>query len=1025
MRHSCRLSAIAVALLAITVGAADQATAQNVVAGVVVGARNRQPLPGVRVLVEATGLFAVTDAAGRFHIENVVGVRVSLSAQLIGYRAVTLPVSVGATDIQLVLAELIINLDEIVVTGTAGETQRRAVGNTVAKIATAEIQAIAPTSDMFSALKAQAPSVHIRPSGGGAGEGGQIRIRGVNSLSLNNEPLIYVDGVRVDNSDRGIAASSTYWQGAHRLNDIPVQEIESIEIIKGSAAATLYGTEASNGVIQIITKRGRVGRPRVNVSMQQGANWVPNPGDRMPTMWSRLDDGSFHQSADCALPGAPSPCGFNAARNEALNGTPIFTTGHVQRYGVDVTGGSDELQYFIGAGWEEESGTVQPSALERFRLRTNLTAIVSPQLQVTANLGYSAAQTDYALTWFQQGGGGVAHVMYPDISATGRGADGRGFGNRLTPSQYRFAKIVSDNVDRFTGGVTIRHEPSSWFSHRFTVGADYGATEGNLITERQTDLDILAKLGVEALGLRVVNNRTSQINTIDYAGSVNFDLTDRVRSKTSVGLQYYRQYIEFNEVRGEQFPGPGVTAVNAAAVKFASGTFSENITVGTYVQQQFSLNDRLYLTAAIRADDNSAFGEDFDLVTYPKFGAAWVMSEEPFWPFSFINTFRVRGAYGQSGKQPISFAALRVFQPMTAPGDQAGVRPLSVGNPELGPERSEEYEIGFEAGLFDDRIGIDFNYYNKRTSDLILNRNIPPSAGFPGSQPVNIGEVTNTGIELMVTGVPIDTRDVRLELMFTAAQNSNLITDMGGVPPLNIVTQQAREGFPVLGFFGRRVISADVAADPTTGAPIVTNVMCDGGTGRDGVEQGGSPVDCATAPDLYHGRPTPEWEGAITTNLTLFNRLTLYGMIDYQVNVWVFDWNIGGNCASRLICATNQLADSAMAHPVRAANWTFFHFGAAQHPDRSFARVRQISASYSLPQSWVKKMFGASSASVTLSARNLWLLWTRDKFGTGDPDIASSNGANQADGSLAQQYYINFVPTPLNRQFVFSLRIGF
>src|SRR5690606_8237143 len=246
-----------------------------------------------------------------------------------------------------------------------------------------------------------------------------------------------------------------------------------------------------------------------------------------------------------------------------------------------------------------------------------------------------------------------------------------------------------------------------------------------------------------------------------------------VNSQTTFGAQYYRRFSKFVTADGEDFATPGLRIIDAAAKTFGFESYTENTTVGIFAQQQFGFNDRLFLTAALRADDNSAFGDEFSLVYYPKASITWVMTEEPFWTFDRVSSLRVRGAYGQAGQQPGAFDALRTFNPVPGQGDRATITPGTIGNPNLGPERSSEIELGFDAGLFDERVGIEFTWYSKLTRDAILLRPVAPSTGFPGSRCINIGEIQNRGYEISLNATPVNTARVKWDATFSLAPMTN------------------------------------------------------------------------------------------------------------------------------------------------------------------------------------------------------------------------------------------------------------
>jgi outer membrane receptor protein involved in Fe transport len=494
-----------------------------------------------------------------------------------------------------------------------------------------------------------------------------------------------------------------------------------------------------------------------------------------------------------------------------------------------------------------------------------------------------------------------------------------------------------------------------------TVGLDLTGENNQSITERMDETLAPFYTAQEALGSKSAERRDVSYTTVDYGGTVSLPINSSLKSSSSFGLQYYRRFVQIINASGREFPAPDLSTIRATAVTFGGDDFVENTTVGLYGQQQFDWKNRLFLTGALRADDNSAFGENFSLVIYPKVSASWVVSEEPFWNVPLIDALRVRFAYGASGQQPETFAALRTYAPITTGSGGAALTPTLIGNPDLAPERGEEIEVGFESALFDHRVGVEFTYFNQRTRGAILLRQQPPSLGFPGSQFVNVGEIRNRGMEMLLRGTPMDTRRAKLDLLFNFSTNENRVVDLGGEEFIALGTQQHRVGYPVAAWFERRVVSAEVDA---RGRAV--NVLCDDG-------QGGS-MSCRNAPRVYLGRSQPNVEGSFSPTLTLFERLTLFAMFDFKLGYKKDDTERQGRCATREVCVENLFPDQ---YPIIAAEIqdpTIFNSNLRLH-DASFGKFRELSASYSLPANWAARA-GASRASVRLSARNL-ATWTR------------------------------------------------
>jgi TonB-linked SusC/RagA family outer membrane protein len=957
------------------IGAAA-AQAQNI-AGSVLDERST-PLAGARVAIQGGTAFALTDIRGRFRLENVSGA-VTLRVTMIGFRPTTVEARAGEEAVVIRLSPTIVELGEVVVTGTAGGEERRSIGNAVSKIAASDIQRVAPVQNISNLLNARAPGVVYQQSQGAVGSGGRIRIRGASSLSLNNEPLLYIDGVRVDNA----TARGFSWSSTSRLNDLDPNTIESIEVIKGPAAATLYGTEASNGVIQIITKKGAAGRAQIGFTTSLGSNWIADPEGKFDRTVS------YYKDTDGTIKS------FNLVRAESERGTPLFRNGRIRRYGVEASGGVQGVQYFLSGGYDDDEGVMDPNRLAKWSGRANIQAAISDKFSISANGGYTSSRNQQPIHELLRG-------AWNPVPAT-RTLPNRGF-LVAPPEVLRRSQFQVEDLARFTSGIQFNHTPFSWLSHRLNVGVDEVNEQAETVSPR-LPADLARFLGTAGVsGSKSIVKRELTTTTVDYGATATWQATKAIGTKSSVGLQYYRQFTKLGTQSGIGFPAPGVTTISSAATRTATETFIENVTLGVYLQEQLSFKDRFYLTGAIRADDNSAFGQQFDLVSYPKVSASWVLSEEPFWPLKFLNTFRLRGAFGQSGRQPDAFASLRTFEPVPGPGGVPAVRPQFTGNPQLGPERGNEIEAGIEAALFDDRIGIDFTVYDKRTKDAILSRQVAPSFGFPGFQPVNIGEIMNRGVELSVSATPVTSRNVRWDLVFGFSHNANRIIDMAGLPEITAAPNQYhRVGFPVAGYFEQVVVSANIV----NGLP--TNLMCD--SGLNGGHQGGTPVPCATAPRVFIGQPAPKYEGSVNTTLQLFNRLTVTGLMDFKVGQSVFSADIAIQCTILRLCLPNV---DPTADPIAAGEMSTSRFGPYTTPRVSFAKIRNVAATYRVPERWARYL-GASSALITVAARNI-ATFSGYKRGA-DPDISVVFTGSQ------YQPAFNQIPTPM--ELLTSIRLTF
>ncbi len=932
------------------------------VTGRVTDARSTQPLAGTTVQIVGTGLGATTDNEGRYRIAGVPAGSQVLLARRIGYAGVRQPITVRddqQTTADFKLEPAAFSLEDIVITGTAGGEQRRTLGNSVAVIdaSTALERSAAPS--LTALLNARAPGAIITPGTGRIGAGPTIQIRGRSTLSLSSEPIVYIDGVRVNNATgqgvSGANASSFGAQGsqiASRLDDINPDDIESIEVIRGPAAATIYGTEAANGVIQIITKKGRSGATRWSVSVEQGMTRFQNAADRIPTNY-------FKNAQGVVVP-------WNGYQQEVDSGRPFFHNGHTQSYNLNVSGGRDALTYYVSGSYDDQEGIEPNNSGKAFSGRVNLAAALSPRIDLQTNLGYVRSSTHLGAD------NGLSPLFTSILGHSLRNTTTRGF--YLVPPEV--PQRLYDNsveINRFTGGATFNHRPLDWFSHRLVLGLDYTSDDSKAL-ERFATPDLapfLAPLGGASIsGGRIGQTlRNSTFVTGDYAGTARFKLTKSVSSNSSVGANFVRKQLKQSFLSGLNFPAPDLETVSSTTLpQVPLQTLVVNTTLGVWGQQQLGWNDRVYLTAALRVDNNSAFGEDFKWVTYPKLSAAWVISEEPFFSGlrNSLNTLKLRAAYGQSGTQPDAFAALRTFVAAGRANGESGVTPGSVGNDSLKPERAKEVEVGFEAALFN-RLSLDFSYFTKRTKDAIIQQSTAPSSGFAGSQPLNIGETSNHGIELQAIFSALSGNRVAWEIGGNIATNKDRVEDTGIIPFLGSTNIRSTKGYPINAYWSRRVVSAD--RDPTTSA--ITNVLCDGGAS-------GVPVACSAAPEVFIATQTPKLTGAITSTVTLWKRLTFYGLVDFKRGHRLYNAN------EQLRCGTLAEYCDAFYNPQNYETLFLASITPASRSaniiapfvqNASFFRLSELSLSYQLPAQWLRRT-GITSARLGVAGRNLHT-WTK------------------------------------------------
>jgi TonB-dependent SusC/RagA subfamily outer membrane receptor len=960
----------------------------GVITGRVTEAGSGRPLSGVQVAVDGTRLGTLTNEEGRYLLQGVPAGEHGVRVILLGFReqSSSVTVQVGATVVlNFMLPQSAIALDELVVTVT-GEQRRREIGNSVGIVDAAAVTQVATISGVQELLTGRVPGVVMLHGDGQAGSGPRVTIRGFSSLNLGTEPLIYIDGIRVDNAtERGPFGGSVKF--GNRLSDLNPNDIERVEVVKGPAAATLYGTEASNGVIHVITKKGAPGATRFGIRVRQGAAWVPNIEGRWPVNYG----------LDAATGQVVS---LNYAQMEKDAGNPFYRSGRLQGYGLNASGGSDVLHHYTSVDYDQDEGVERDNQFSRFSGRTNLTALPHEKVELRATFGTVVTRADFAHFIARPTGNGL-DANPARLSMPSRGYS---FG---PPHLIKQGMSMWEDVDRFTTGLEVRHRPTQWFSHRLNVGLDFVSNEASWLVPNLEGNPAAPFISFWAAGLRYIERWADTYGTFDYSASVSTDVTQTLGSSTSAGLQFNSKKVNYIRTVSRGFPPGGVQSAASGAVKdIQEQSVTENNTVGLFLQQQFSLRDRLFVTGAVRADDNSAFGSGFDVVLYPKASVSWVVSQEPFWPFGSLETLRLRAALGSSGRQPDAFTALRTYEPVSGTSGRATVTPLSPGNPDLKPERGVELELGFEAGLFGDRLGLDFTFYDTEVRDAIVAAPSAPSFGFPGQRLVNAGELRNRGFELAVRGVLVDLGSVRWEATANVARNdSKVLSLIDDLDFLSVGMLSAHKvGYPVQGWFLKRVVSAEL-----DGSGRATSILCDDGRG------GG--VGCAQAPRVYWGTPIPRTHGAFSTTATLLGWLQLYGMVDFHTGHKRQSSIAFNRCAFAKVCEENFYPERFDANRIAEFQMADFGIQGQGVVDASFAKLRELSLVVTIPDRWVRSV-QASRATLRLAGRNLHT-WT--SFPHFDPELFDQQGFGRANPAT----YGAGSQTPPARQFVTTIEIAF
>ena len=1038
MHHLCRRLCVLAGLLVFAVSPAwaQQASTGGSLIVRASDAASQRPLEAVRVLLVGTTIAAQTGTDGRVTLRNVAAGDYTLRLLRVGYSEMTKRVTVvsgqpATIDIGMTVAA--VNLQPVVTTAT-GEQRRVELGNATTNIDAARVMESAPVTNLNDLLNSRAPGVTVT-SGTQTGTGARIRVRGMNSVSLSNEPIWIIDGIRMtsNRADFGTATGNggtTGGNNASRVGDLNPEEIENIEVVKGPAAATLYGTDAANGVILVTTKKGRAGAARWSVFGEGGSVQDRNYYPAAYTTWGKRPGETVSSRGFCNLQRVGTgECVADSTSSLNIFDRPDLTpldNGNRQKFGVQVSGGTETTRYFIGVEDEREVGvmslpqferrrvdslglplrdwTKRPNALDRRTLRVNLNSALTPKIDVGLATNFINLDSRYSLESNATAGlgsqvfGGPGTTDNGTISTVGTPLNGY----RAWTPYYTWSERTGQNINRFIWSANVNWRPFSWLSNRAVVGNDWtGRIDENLLYRGEGP----PLTATTRLGSRGINNVSINNLTVDLGSTAQYAWHNWLSMKTTVGAQYIG-YRSFGAITGSSQLAPGSQSVSSGTALVVGEATTIQKTFGVYIEQAAAIRDRLFLTAAIRVDQNSAFGTDFQNIRYPKASMSYLISQEDWWKApSFINAVRLRYAYGQSGVQPGPNDALRFYLASTtniANVDQPTVIQGALGNDNLKPERSAEHETGFEIQMFGQRLNLDATYYSKTTQDALISAILPPSYGSVTSQLRNLGAVKNAGFEGTLTGQILQGKNIGWDFNLSGSINANKVVSLGNTPPQIGTTSRTVAGYPIAGLWAVPIKGwQDKNGDGllTYFADAAKNEVFTGDTAE------------------YRGYATPPWQATFTNGLELLNRqLRLTTMFDYRGgNKWYNNTErircTRPNCSGRMNIkadlidqATNIAANET---PVRTLDG-YFQPGA-------FVRLRELSVQYTFTQALAEKITRGRSLSMVFSGRNL-KLWT--KYRGTDPE----SGFNTTGAGEAPQEFQTIGPATY---FTFRVNLGY
>jgi TonB-linked SusC/RagA family outer membrane protein len=799
------------------------AWAQTTVKGTVTDAATNEGLPGVAVLVKPgnTG-GTITDFDGNYEIR--VPSDASLQFSYVGYRTQVIAVN-NQTAINVQLVEDVAKLDEVVVTGLATNVKRSNLANAVATLSAKELTGVTPPQTLQNGLSGKIPGANLVANSGAPGGGISMKLRGVTTVLGSSQPLFVVDGVIMDNSSTsgGLNAvtaaaaggnASTQDNASNRIADLNPDDIESIEVLKGASAAAIYGSLAASGVVIISTKRGSAGRTNINLSQDIGvamANKLLGVRDLSGLDTAQIS-AQWGKNAVADFLAAKNGGGFTDYEKEMYGNTGLLRNTRLSLS----AGGHDRTTFYLAGNLKNEEGIIKNTGYDYKSLRANVDHRIGDRITISLSNGFSNSSADRGLTNNDNNGVtfGVALSSTPSFAnlfPDDKGNYPRNPYAASNPLETRDLMTNNETTNRYTGSLTINailYETAKTYTKLVLRG---GLDYYNLKTNAQFPRILqFQEKGLGGLSVQGFVNNTN-VNTAAYLVN-NFAASEKLNLVTSLGTTY--ESFNFDNVLATASDLIiGQTNIDQAGSVSVSQTRTKQLGNGLFAQEEVNYADMVVATVGVRFDKSTVNGDVNKFYAYPKASVALNITKMPFWASEDVQQLKLRLAYGEAGNFPPYIAKFTTLGPANIsglPGLQIGT---TLGNANIAPERQKELEAGFDVAFLQNRLGLEFTYYQKTCSDLILRRNMPLSSGF-GTEIGNFGELVNNGFEIKLNTLPVKTENVRWSSTVTFWRNTSEITELL-VPAFNLGgfgntlgTFKIEEGKPATQIVGRFVNSA-------------------------------------------------------------------------------------------------------------------------------------------------------------------------------------------------------------------------
>ena len=1021
---------------------AQAQTKRYTISGKVTDAANNDPIPGVVVKILNTNLATSTNANGgySFSVDLAAGTA-QIQFSFVGYKSKIQPVSLATGDqvqVNATLSADAVGLDEVIVTGTSAGTTRKELGSYVSTVKGDDLNK-APSGNVLSSLQGKTAGAQISQNSGDPAGGMSVRLRGISSVNSSSEPLYIIDGVIVNNSTTRVTNTSANYDGGNfvgsigqnRMVDINPADIDRIEVLNGAAAAAIYGSRANSGVIQIFTKKGASGKTQVsfNTSLTISELRKQVEVNQSPTKFGGSVN-SFTQDVIQTVITPPATTAALLTNTTEVNRYNyqdyIFQTGYGTDNTVSISGGNDNTKFYTSASYFTNQGIIKNTDFTRYNLRANVDQRITDWASLSVGMNYirsAANEKPDGNSFFSPMNSVTIIGNFHDIFA--RDANGNllavGERGRVNPVSVIEDIKQRQQTNRIIASANLKLSPVKNLTLNFLIGADNSGANGSTYIPPfayNVNPDFFG--GGAGLDGTLNGYASSASNAaFQFNNEINANyqakISDLITSTTQLGYSFQYEQTRYQLLNGRGL-APLIETVNAAATQLPSVDGRTQLSVtGGYLQQTFKYKDHFFLTGAVRVDQSTVFGAENRTQTYFKGNASYVLSSADYWKdlgvSSWWDTFKIRAAYGESGNLTGigAYDRINAYSTQSFLGRASLFSSAQLANENVKPERQRELELGTDMSFFKNRLGLQFNWYNKKVSDLLIASVTAPTIGF-SSFLDNIGSLRNKGIELVLSGTPLKAKDFSWNTSIVFNRNRNKALDVGGLrlfstnpgAPVAIINGEAIGVF--YGTFFARKADGSLLTN-AAGIPLLERgTQTSATTFTPQRDANGLPTGTTLRKVL--GDPNPDYTASFVNDFS-YKKFNLHVQLDAVQggDVWNADWRTRQGVGNGKVAEAEQLGQlprGYVAGVYATEEWRI--------DDGSFVKLREISLSYN-----IGKVKYLRDLTVTLSGRNL-ISW--DNYKGYDPELNSG-------GQSTILRNIDFGAVPIPRTFSLGLQVKF